>query len=1169
MLWAGKLAVRRLSANWRSLLTVIAGAVLSATVGALVPLYTAAVAQVSMVEQLRQIPLKDAHIANSISLIPQQMPSALGEFLPTIRQMDEQNRALLKQYLVDPFPGWVRQTSFVMETGALDISPPADPDGRIPDPTSRAFLGFYEGWEQLTTLAGGQLPKDTPAEGADIEVVVSADAQSVLNIAIGDILVLDQGGPRGGWDTSVNIRARVVGVAAPLRDDDAFFMDPGPLRFAETRGRYQYEFSVLTTQASLERVAQTFLPDTPTRFGWRVLFDHTRLPFTRSPAARNALNEYANAGFALFVGRGYELNYVYYTRLIDFQQAGANTADQGVLLSYEQAIRSLNAPFGLLLLQIGGLVIFFLLVTAALVRRGERREIAMLQSRGAADSSIISIRALEAFLLCLLATLTAPIVAQQMLILITPFFARYPNLPLELTPITFAYSAGAAGLAFIALITTLRPVLRMPLVLSGGVASRADKQAWWQRYYLDVVLAILGVVALLRLSSSETPLFTTTAGSSATDPFLLMSPAFMFIGVGSVLLRLFPLLTGALSRVLATGRSLVPQMATWQVSREPLHYGRIAFLLSLAVGIGWFATSFRATVDRSQNDQAQYRVGTDIRFTERDSVFNVARARPVEAYTAAPGVEAAAVTWRRPFMSYQTDIGQASVIGSILAVDGETFARVVRWREDLGTVQIPNKSALPEYGEMLPFAPTKIGLWARFDTIDFTLSYRPVLNRLLNGTTLGLRLQDANGVWINAPLRMAKVEYESLGPAVYGLGGGGEFQTTGWAYYEADLSGLPAPLAEPVRFSSVYYQHRTLSQSGERFLRLTLAGFNATTSNNEQQPLRLGSNDKWEFAYDSGAFSVGVVTPGLFTPHGRGVLIQWDQDAQTSRMGLLLNYPALQPLPLITSTSLAGRLGLQPDQTFTLRGIDGIPIRFISVGQQNYYPSLYDATPEGRGWNAEGERQAFAITDRDGLLYMLNRRPSAAYYANEVWLKSALDVAPQDMLNAVDTPTTAAINVRSIAGALEDLQTDPLSRGLLGLMLLAFIVAMSLSVVGLLTYAALTANARRTEFGVLRALGLSSQRVIGQLAFEQAFVITIGLVLGVLLGALLTTQVVPRLAQDASGSQITPPFIVQVESTALAQYSLLLAIVIGLVLLASLLIVRGLSLTRTLRLGED
>src|SRR5689334_20108579 len=65
--WAGRLALQRLLSQWRSLLTIIAGVLLSASVGALVPLYTTAVAQVSMVEKFNQLPLETVHANANIS----------------------------------------------------------------------------------------------------------------------------------------------------------------------------------------------------------------------------------------------------------------------------------------------------------------------------------------------------------------------------------------------------------------------------------------------------------------------------------------------------------------------------------------------------------------------------------------------------------------------------------------------------------------------------------------------------------------------------------------------------------------------------------------------------------------------------------------------------------------------------------------------------------------------------------------------------------------------------------------------------------------------------------------------------------------------------------------------------------------------------------------------
>lgn len=1180
--WAGRLALQRLLSQWRSLLTIIAGTLLGAAVGALVPLYTTAVAQVSMVEKLDQLPVQDVHVAANISLIAAQTP----KLSDTVQGYDSQFRQIVDQHLTQAFPGWLNRVVFYGETSALDVDPPAevaDPGAApvIPDPTTRTFVAYYDGWTDAVLLINGRFPTDTPAQpDADIEIVVPLEAQNNFGVKVGDVLLLDQGGPRGGWPTSKNVRALVVGVVnlpdqlKPLQR--AYFMAPSPLRIDKGSGSYKADYPVLTTRASFERVAISFVPDTPTRFGWRVLFDHTRLPFPRSPAARQALFDLSGNLDSVFSppDKPRELAFNYHTGLIDWKVQGGQNYDAGALLAYERSVKTLETPFGLLLLQVGALVIFFLIVTAALVRRGERREIAMLQSRGAMDRHIVVIRGIEALAICTLAAIIAPILSQQLLIAITPFFASYANLPLTLTSTVFVYATAAAAIAFLALMFTLRPVLRLPLITSGGATLRSARQPWWQRYYLDVFLVILGITALWRLVGRDTPLFTTNAGTRTTDPFLLLAPALLFLGLGSILLRLFPVIAAVVSRILGAGRGLIGPMATWQLSREPIHYGRITFLLALAIGIGWFATSFRATVNRSQTDQAQYQVGTDVRFNERDLRLNVTRTRPEVAYTQLPGVQAATTLWRQPVINVQGDPAKDSLLGELLAVNSDSFRQTLYWRSDLGTVNTPRPAgqpiSLPQRGEELPFVPQKLNLWAEFTVPGAFGAFVPDLDRLRNRTTIYARLLDSTGSWLQVPFKVAEIEYNSTGPQRPGITGGNAFMTDGWAYFEADLTALAYKPIGPVRLVSMYWQHRGRSNNGEINLRLTLSGLTATNDQGQKLPLDLFRHSGWEFAYDSGAYSEGRVSE-FTSSHGDGITAYWQQRASSARLGLLLNYPASGNIPIIASDSMMAQLDLQVGQVIKVREIENTDLSLVIQDSQRYYPTLYDAQLADNRWIVDEQNHPFIVTDLDALLYAVNRRPSANVYPEEVWLKTSPGADIDNLLKALHPAdrSSTILNVQTLPGELSNLQTDPLSLGLLGLMLLAFIVAMALSIVGLLTYATLTAAARRSEFGVLRALGLSSPRLIAQLAFEQIFVIGLGTLLGSILGIVLSNQVVPRLALDTANKTIVPPFIVQVETTALAQYGLLIFGVLLLVLLSSLLIVRRMSLTRTLRLGEE
>ena len=362
-------------------------------------------------------------------------------------------------------------------------------------------------------------------------------------------------------------------------------------------------------------------------------------------------------------------------------------------------------------------------------------------------------------------------------------------------------------------------------------------------------------------------------------------------------------------------------------------------------------------------------------------------------------------------------------------------------------------------------------------------------------------------------------------------------------------------------------------------MRLTLADLTLIDADGQAVPYSIFERDGWEFLYDRGATAKGEIDtvrmPGD-AARGDALFVKWAQEAQRSTVGVVLNYPASEPLDAVVSRRVLEQNGLAASldaPPFTLVNIARTQVQFRPVLVADYYPSLYDIAPN----EADPRGDSFMVVDVRELLYWLNRRPSAAYYADEVWLRlgDGLNPADRDEVHAFvgrlsdDGGDVVLLSSVTLADELRKLRTDPLALGLLGLMYLAFVVALTLSVVGLLTYAALTTQARRTEFGVLRALGLSAWRVVQGLALEQLFVMGVGVALGALLGGVLAWQVVPTLALGAAGEGVTPPFVMRVGARRLLEYAALMGGVLGLVLASSLLLVRQLSIARTLRLGDE
>ena len=524
-----------------------------------------------------------------------------------------------------------------------------------------------------------------------------------------------------------------------------------------------------------------------------------------------------------------------------------------------------------------------------------------------------------------------------------------------------------------------------------------------------MVLVVVGGAALWRLISTSSPLAGTQLGGLEADPLLLMAPALLFVALGSVLLRLFPAGLGLLARFFQRRRGLGGVLATWQVSREPVHYGRIAFLLTLAIGIGWFATSFRATVNRSQNDQARYQVGTDVRLTERDVVLDVDRTRPAEAYLAQPDVVAASPVTRFINVDVSND-RQRLLAGEVLGVDADSFGSTIYWRSDLGPVKAPRPPGapldLPTPGRALPFIPARIGLWARVDLPMFSFStpglYQPDLDRLLNRMTLAMRLRDEAGTFYHLTFAPVEVEWMRVGQDQPGLGMR-SFNTSGWAYFEVNLADLPAQPQGALRLESLYWSNRARSNT-ENDVRLSLSDMRLIDAAGTATALDWLLEDGWDLVYDSGALIRGTtgITGAPDRPNLAARQILWDQAGLLSTLGIVFDYPEAAPIPAIASTSLLEADGLSAGDTLQLVSVGRVSPTVQILDTMDYYPTLY------------ADRRPFLVVDQAALLYAINRRPSASVYPAEMWLRLAPGVSSQIFAEQVDVEGDAWAAVRSV-----------------------------------------------------------------------------------------------------------------------------------------------------------
>ncbi len=235
----------------------------------------------------------------------------------------------------------------------------------------------------------------------------------------------------------------------------------------------------------------------------------------------------------------------------------------------------------------------------------------------------------------------------------------------------------------------------------------------------------------------------------------------------------------------------------------------------------------------------------------------------------------------------------------------------------------------------------------------------------------------------------------------------------------------------------------------------------------------------------------------------------WRDDFSQESLGALTNRLALDSRGVLVSSSFIEETGLQVGNELFLI-VEGVsrPIRFTITGVLNYFPTLY---PD------DGH---FFVGNLDHIYRTIGNRPY------DIWMRledAASPAAILDTLRARGFIITAATDSRWETAVW---RTDPQRTALFGILSLGFIVAIVISGLGFLLHALFALRQRILQFGLLRALGLSTTQITAVVVFEKLFLVLLAVVGGTLIGALTAALFVPLLQIGTAVHGSTPPFVV-------------------------------------------
>ena len=769
----------------------------------------------------------------------------------------------------------------------------------------------------------------------------------------------------------------------------------------------------------------------------------------------------------------------------------ARAALAGELAQFRNLQTFSQVPLLLILLQVAGVVAFYVIVLMAGVRERQAEEIAVFRSRGASAMQIVGLALVEGLLLAVPAAVVGPWIAARAIAALghTPAFEALTDgaaLPTAVSDDATLLAAAAAALVLAAMLLPTLLTARGSIVDAKRQQSRPPARSVLQRYYLDVGVVVLAGVLLWQLDRRGSVFDPGSVGGWSADPLLLTSPLVLTVAAAAIIMRAYPLLLRLVARAARPLAGTSVLLGVGRAGREPGATGRLVLLLSMAVAVGTFAASYAPTVERSLEERARYEAGVDVRGTlARFTLPNTLER--LEAVRALDGVVAAQLVQRGVITS------ASGARFELLAVDDLDAAATTLWfRDDFAA-----EPAAALLARLRSGTPPGGGLAIPDDSVALELDTFVEHDARIG--RIGARFRDAVGN-----------THQKLFEAVLA----GE-----WATITAEL---PDGASRPLTLIALHLSDLPLFVGGDGTLyfddltalrgdgsRLALEGFEGDFG--------------WSMFSQRGSAESFGLTQELARSGAVSAQWTWIREVAPRERVLVLNDPSV-PLPALLSERALAVLGAELGDRATVLLGDGFAVPLAVQARSSLFPTLSPA-------------QGFVVVELARLRSIAGALGAIEEQrATELWvdLDDALPLDRQREIVALLTDRQASplpiLDAVHLGANLDAIASDPtLQASGSGILLLAFGAALAAALLGFVVTLAITLRGRVTEFAVLRSLGSSPAGILRAVLLEWGVVLVIGATAGVLLGRQIANLMLRFLEVTEDGASVVPSFVLETD----------------------------------------
>ena len=1176
------MTISRAVSSWRLEAVLFCGILLAVALMASGVIFSELLANAALRDALQRSDPEDVNLKVR-SFSSQDDPPGVEERATAFRERD----AFVRQNVQEPFGDYLRDHAGITKSATFFFQGQPGLEGDN-ESRPRGSVVHLSGLEERVRVLEGRWPSEAPfaleveggpaSDGGQIPVAVDELGAQLLGMGVGDSMEVF---PASLYDGYPPLEVRIVAIFELLEPADPIWYE-----LSSSFSRQDESWTLVPLFTSEESLLKGVLGSYPLIYAdttWYFLTDLEKIPASRSVEIQNLMGQ-----TEWLVKSGLQ-NSGYTIRLDD------------LLRDFERQLLLAQVPLLLMLFLVVAILIYYMALMAGLIVRSRSTEISLLKSRGATPVQIAILGLGEGLIVAIPAVIAGPYVALGLIKALGFAFFRLSGVnsgcptPADLAacgttsvPVGISLDSFLIGLAGGILAVLVFTATTLLASRRGGVearqaSARPPTSNFFQRYYLDVaLLAVIGLVWWQLQSRGAFLVQSLGSSELSIDYSLLVGPVLGLLAAGIIVLRAFPWATALLTRIAG------PVAPSWLLhvlrrqSRDPLTPAMLIVLVMLATALGVLGSSFSATLERGQREQALYEAGADLRlrFTSlKQGEGTAATVVDVE------GVAAATDGYRSS--AFLTSTG-FSTSGVLLALDSGSISETAWFREDFannlaadapgltGVAQalcdgsasgtsspcagIENNSAVPADGIALPEDATELFLWARAGGSS------PYLG-------VWVRLQDANGQVIDAwmgDLEQPVWTRLSIPLTEEGFKG----NTPQWRWRPLDAQGPYKLLSFSVRSrlqedegGAIFFGRVEVCESPASG---TLPPCATGETGGETPVHDFRSLEGWHVIEDfrkPGLYSLEIsrsAAASIDSGAGPGSVTPVDHTARFSfgsgglgQTGIRAGGPD-EPIPALASSQFLDVAGLNVGDTATL-GMSNYSMLIEVTGELEFFPTLDPA------------EEPYVVMDISHFNRVAVRHsPVPPPGPNELWIAGENGTVDPDSVSSALQGEGVTVRDQHDAQQMVISRLDrPLvNAGWGGLLVLLFLAITLASASGLLIFSHLDATERQTEFALLRTLGISGGQMRIILWAGLCIMVLSGVGLGTLLGWLLGASLLPLMEVAEAGERITPSLVFTADwQRLLISYVILAAVALFSALWLAWLTGR-LQLHQVLRMGE-